>query len=126
MYSGAYVAPHHSRRNHNSPRPTVEPQRRPKYFFRRWTWRWAVALGVFVALGTWLAGMPGHRTPPISADQLVAQMEAAATGNATSTHIFGGKLSVEQVGGQVAVTAEDVPTKACVSATMTWLPRPAN
>ncbi|HXP97038.1 MAG TPA: hypothetical protein VN809_10030 [Telmatospirillum sp.] len=46
---------------------------------------------------------------------LIAQMEAAARGNAPPTNIFGGALKVAVQGGRTVVTVEGVPAGECVS-----------
>ncbi|MGE5476904.1 MAG: hypothetical protein ACM3Q1_09635 [Bacteroidales bacterium] len=76
-----------------------------------WATATVVALAALgAALWFWLGGAP--TADPGS--QLLTQMEAAARGEITPTHAFGGALSVSQANGRINVIAEGVPSRACV------------
>jgi hypothetical protein len=62
------------------------------------------------ALWFWLGGTPKVDT----STRLLEQMEAAAQGEGAPAHVFGGALSVTRDNGRVTVTAEAVPSRACV------------
>lgn len=55
------------------------------------------------------------RPSPPSAEALVRQMKDAAAGVVVSPHVFGGALRREGTDSAVTVTAEQVPSKPCVS-----------
>lgn len=78
----------------------------------------AGTFGAMVALAAvasvWLAKPTAE---PPTGQILAVQMEAAAGGrNGLDRHVFGGAIGVSMHDGRVAVTAEAVPSNACVSA----------
>jgi len=77
--------------------------------------RVAVLLLACAVLGAglwyWLKG----GAPALDAGaQLQLQMQNAANGQIAPTHVFGGALVVQRGEGRIKVTAENVPSKACV------------
>lgn len=67
------------------------------------------------ALAAWAAWhwRPGAgSTDPM--EKILDQMQAAAEGTVAPTHAFGGALTVTRANGRVNVTAENLPSRACV------------
>ena len=77
----------------------------------------AGTFGAMIALAAvasvWLAKPTAE---PPTGQILAVQMEAAAGGRNLDRHVFGGAIGVSMHEGRVAVTAEAVPSNACVSA----------
>lgn len=71
------------------------------------------AMAVAAAIGglwLWLGGTPASDPGAL----LLTQMQAAARGEVAVRHAFGGGLAVGQGNGRLTVTAEGVPSRACV------------
>lgn len=76
---------------------------------------WAtLAVAALAAAGAGLWFALGGPPPVDTSAQLLAQMEAAAEGEVVPTHVFGGALTVSAANGRTNVTAEAVPSRACV------------
>ncbi|MCR6629321.1 MAG: hypothetical protein NVV74_04295 [Magnetospirillum sp.] len=114
-------APHQYRPAHPaapSPQPQAHPARRPSLHPAHQAGHGgliALALIVLAAMAAacwiWLGGAAPKVDPGA---QLQAQMEAAARGVIAPTHAFGGSLTVMRDNGRTNVTAEKVPSRACV------------
>ncbi len=71
----------------------------------------AMAVAALVGgLWLWLGGPPASDPGTL----LLTQMQAAARGEVAASHAFGGALIVSQGNGRLTVTAEGVPSRACV------------
>jgi hypothetical protein len=73
-------------------------------------------LGLIATIGLyfWMS-----RVPPLPNDAariLTQQIKAAATGIAPPVHIYGGRLTVRRDVGEIVVTADGVPARACIGA----------
>lgn len=104
----AGAAPHHHR-----PHPHPHPGRAHKRRKRRIIL--ALSLAALGGLGLWLVAGPGESklTPE---QHLVEQMHLAGAGGAVAaTHALGGTLSVVRGERGVAVQAEGLEAKTCVS-----------
>lgn len=73
-----------------------------------------VAVIVAFSIGAFLL-RPKGQLDTATPETFVEQMEAAAAGSAVDRNVFGGALVVERRGGQVAVTATNIPPNICVS-----------
>ena len=86
---------------------------------RRGLRMWAVLVAVMIAAGlyAWWRGA-GSQSGPDSAEaaKLVDQIVAAAQGGGPPSHVFGGPLKVQVMGGRVVVVAEQVPPRMCAAA----------
>ncbi|WP_173980880.1 hypothetical protein [Magnetospirillum sp. UT-4] len=77
-----------------------------------------IAAGAVVAaagLAAWLVLGNGEESAD-PGEALIGQMRAAASGAAPPSHAFGGSLAVSSGANGLMVTAQGLPTKACVQA----------
>jgi hypothetical protein len=101
--------PPHSHHHH----PPHHPAPKPVRATRVWVMVVAlVAVGIAIAA---LKGGGGHKSTAPQ-DVLIDQMHQAAAGTVVSPHAFGGVLRAEKSNGRVNVTAEGLPSSACVEA----------
>ncbi|RAU22462.1 hypothetical protein CU669_07095 [Paramagnetospirillum kuznetsovii] len=71
-------------------------------------------LGGFTAVSFLLLPNPELQVSA-SPEAFIEQMVRAAQGSVFEKNIYGGAIRVERKGGQVAVTAHDIPPSVCVS-----------
>lgn len=99
-----------------APRPAAGPARSKHPAHRDGHGGLVTALVIgFALIGAglwyWLGGAKPQADP---ATQLLSQMEAAAKGSGPATHAFGGALNVTRGERGLNITAENVPSRACV------------
>lgn len=75
-----------------------------------------IAAGLIIlAAGTYFVLAPEKKVRTLNSPRgLLAQMEYAATGGATTSHVYGGQLRSERRRGNINVVAVGVPNSACV------------
>ncbi len=86
--------------------------------FDRFPWVWRSVLGGLIVGGVaFLANASIWREEMPTYSHLVEQMVLTADhGAVPASHVFGGALRVESMGGNIAITAQAVPRKPCVNA----------
>ena len=118
MRSQSYTALHHSQgsglRRKSATHLSSTLMARPEA--NSWWLHWALLVVIVAATTGMIVSLLDHGATPPKASDLVQQMELAAEGQAAARHLFGGALRVDRSGGQISVTAEEVPPKTCVSA----------